>query len=261
MKPSHLQGATQALLYCLLVLLAAAAASPEPQAAAAAAEQQDPIDAAQILLQLQQRAANNEFIAGFGGYAEGSDGEPLEETNGESMQQTGGAYQQGYPNSPGFTPPNVVSRAYDMQDQMKADMGFMNVIVASNVNAGALSVQDLAKLNFSAACNLPFQLSGSFFPKPMRCSGCLSALSALLAFMKADLNFQNPQMAQYEFSKSCLYVEADYVQICQYMYNVHGRHIVSMLFQNKIPMHICTCINFCDASDNAMYSGAFTGKS
>eukprot|EP00696_Hemimastix_kukwesjijk_P002332 gnl/Hemi2/12864_TR4388_c0_g10_i1.p1 gnl/Hemi2/12864_TR4388_c0_g10~~gnl/Hemi2/12864_TR4388_c0_g10_i1.p1 ORF type:complete len:308 (-),score=109.38 gnl/Hemi2/12864_TR4388_c0_g10_i1:209-1096(-) len=145
-------------------------------------------------------------------------------------------------------------------DVLKQSVSTVRAMLKDSVNKGRDEIQELNKLNYSKPCRLPFPIEGSPFPRVLRCSGCISSLAALTSFMRADMNFANPQMAQYEFSQACTYVESDYIQVCQYMYNVHGRHVVSMLFMNKVPIHICSCINFCEQDDLLTYRNAFLDK-
>eukprot|EP00696_Hemimastix_kukwesjijk_P007555 gnl/Hemi2/19546_TR6496_c0_g1_i1.p1 gnl/Hemi2/19546_TR6496_c0_g1~~gnl/Hemi2/19546_TR6496_c0_g1_i1.p1 ORF type:complete len:193 (+),score=89.21 gnl/Hemi2/19546_TR6496_c0_g1_i1:54-581(+) len=139
----------------------------------------------------------------------------------------------------------------------KADVGFQNAAMKVTTNDTKDAVKFMKPLNYTKPCNLPFQLAAAPFDRPVRCAGCLATLSALLSFMHMDMNILNPQQAQYEFNKACMYVESDYMQTCQYMYNVHGRHVVSYVLQNKVPISICSCINMCDQQDVTMYTGAF----
>eukprot|EP00697_Spironema_sp_BW2_P005760 gnl/Spiro4/18027_TR9624_c0_g1_i1.p1 gnl/Spiro4/18027_TR9624_c0_g1~~gnl/Spiro4/18027_TR9624_c0_g1_i1.p1 ORF type:complete len:194 (-),score=45.54 gnl/Spiro4/18027_TR9624_c0_g1_i1:51-602(-) len=134
-------------------------------------------------------------------------------------------------------------------------------ILSSTTIDARSQIDNLSKVNYSAPCNIPLVVSVSPFPQPFRCAGCVATLAALTSFMKADMNFANPELAQYEFSKACLYVEPDYIQVCQYMFNVHGRHIISMLFGNRVPIHICTCINHCVDDDLQVILKAFQPKS
>jgi len=226
-------------------------------------------------VQLDSEAEAEEFSAGFGGYqvlptaapfpagahvvGDGPDAESLpEETNGEPAATPGSAPTEF--RSAGFRPPNAVTRQEDHQEAIKMSAGFRDQMMDTAVAGARDAIARLDKANSSQPCNLPFRIAGQMFPRLLSCGGCVSSLTALVAFMRSDLNVASPQMAQYEFSKACLYVEADYVQLCQYMYNVHSRHIISMLFANRAPIHICSCINFCDASDIGVARGAFVAS-
>eukprot|EP00697_Spironema_sp_BW2_P002935 gnl/Spiro4/13923_TR7447_c0_g1_i1.p1 gnl/Spiro4/13923_TR7447_c0_g1~~gnl/Spiro4/13923_TR7447_c0_g1_i1.p1 ORF type:complete len:371 (+),score=64.83 gnl/Spiro4/13923_TR7447_c0_g1_i1:32-1114(+) len=124
--------------------------------------------------------------------------------------------------------------------------------------SGRATVAEMDRVNSSHPCpSTVSTLVQGPFPLHLSCPACLSSLAALTAFMQADMNFANPEMAMFEFSHACSYVESDFIQVCRYMYNVHGRHIISMLFQDRVPAHICTCINACTASHVDIFRRGF----
>lgn len=141
----------------------------------------------------------------------------------------------------------------------------LRTVLSSAVSAARTEINNTNNRNTSRPCPSLADADATSvniaFPPHFGCPGCISSLAALTAFMKSDLNFANPQMAMYEFSSACSYVESDYIQICRYIYNVHGRHVVNMLFKDMVPAHVCTCINFCSQNLINNFLGAFQTKS
>eukprot|EP00697_Spironema_sp_BW2_P009280 gnl/Spiro4/24119_TR11965_c0_g1_i1.p2 gnl/Spiro4/24119_TR11965_c0_g1~~gnl/Spiro4/24119_TR11965_c0_g1_i1.p2 ORF type:complete len:260 (-),score=81.85 gnl/Spiro4/24119_TR11965_c0_g1_i1:158-898(-) len=220
-------------------------------------------------------ALSTEFPAGVGGYSS-IEGLPLPkgahfftdgpEIDKAELEETNGLQTPGSP--PASTQfagyqktPNIVSYHQNMQARYQAENNLPEQIIRASIDDAQHAMAAQAVVHpedQSTACSIPFQMYASPFPPKFRCSGCLSSMAALVSLMKADMNFANPQMAQYEFANACLFVESEYVQLCRYLYNVHGRHLVSMLFRNKLPLHICSCLNACDAEDIQIYTAAFS---
>eukprot|EP00697_Spironema_sp_BW2_P007800 gnl/Spiro4/22191_TR10927_c0_g1_i1.p1 gnl/Spiro4/22191_TR10927_c0_g1~~gnl/Spiro4/22191_TR10927_c0_g1_i1.p1 ORF type:complete len:179 (-),score=39.51 gnl/Spiro4/22191_TR10927_c0_g1_i1:58-594(-) len=142
----------------------------------------------------------------------------------------------------------------------KADVGFATPPLKTTQSETLVAIADMEPIDFAKPCNIPFVMPGSPFMKPTSCMGCLATLWSSLSWMNRDMNIANPELAQYELAKSCMYVDQEYAQVCEYMYNVHGRHVVSLVTENHPPVHICLCLNLCDQADYTLFTNAFQSK-
>eukprot|EP00697_Spironema_sp_BW2_P000040 gnl/Spiro4/10074_TR5348_c0_g1_i1.p1 gnl/Spiro4/10074_TR5348_c0_g1~~gnl/Spiro4/10074_TR5348_c0_g1_i1.p1 ORF type:complete len:211 (+),score=52.89 gnl/Spiro4/10074_TR5348_c0_g1_i1:42-674(+) len=153
------------------------------------------------------------------------------------------------------------------EDQAKVSTSKAESTVAAAVVEHDLrSANDLAHKKFGYFRNCPYLLQGanrpdlSPFPNYIGCGGCVKSLATFHELQQRQQNYRDATDAQYIFNRACQYVEAELQPVCQQLYNVHGRTIISMMFKNHEPMDTCGCLRYCDSDDFAVLFGAAVSK-
>jgi hypothetical protein len=92
-----------------------------------------------------------------------------------------------------------------------------------------------------------------------RCDGCVTSITTLYSFMKPVFaRSGSVAAATQEFGAACQYVDAEFQELCQTLFNQYPEQAVGMVLNDVIPLDICVCLKQCRHNEREYFTGAFT---
>eukprot|EP00697_Spironema_sp_BW2_P000618 gnl/Spiro4/1083_TR562_c0_g1_i1.p1 gnl/Spiro4/1083_TR562_c0_g1~~gnl/Spiro4/1083_TR562_c0_g1_i1.p1 ORF type:complete len:289 (+),score=51.03 gnl/Spiro4/1083_TR562_c0_g1_i1:75-941(+) len=165
----------------------------------------------------------------------------------------------------------------DRVELHKQRVGFAGAVLRTAAASGKAAIGAIPASS-EGECTTSHSMADIPFARPFRCTGCLATLASLSAFLRAvgvqpllnssltdtlsasshdEHSHETLVTSNLQFIRSCGYVESDYIRVCEYLYNVHGHHIIDLVLRNRVPLHVCRCVNFCETADVALFKRAF----
>jgi hypothetical protein len=93
-----------------------------------------------------------------------------------------------------------------------------------------------------------------------RCDGCVASVNTLFDHIRPVLQqggSMAPLAAAQQFGQACQYVQTEFVEVCQYMFEVYPQQTVAMIYQDILPLDLCVCLQHCRNNERDYYISAF----
>eukprot|EP00696_Hemimastix_kukwesjijk_P015668 gnl/Hemi2/3890_TR1366_c0_g3_i1.p1 gnl/Hemi2/3890_TR1366_c0_g3~~gnl/Hemi2/3890_TR1366_c0_g3_i1.p1 ORF type:complete len:198 (-),score=89.47 gnl/Hemi2/3890_TR1366_c0_g3_i1:567-1121(-) len=114
----------------------------------------------------------------------------------------------------------------------------------------------LGSIPAASTAATPANIPAPSFPRPAKCSGCLSTVGAVAGDAAAKGAAAGDAQTQAVLGK-CSTVDAGYVSVCQYL-SQQAAYIYTQFAAHLTPLEICAGLTFCDLGDAGILQASFT---